>query len=632
MAQQICLPQYVGVPFQNDPPTVDGYVEPEPAMVWTFGQGAAEVDVGWTGASRITYGDATDTGPSGPLVALQGVSDLAAPVAQRRLWLSFVVRRDPSFSTDDRIIVVLHPNFAAGSVAKTGDERRIDIWPLVTAGAGAGGPDQAEWGMQIKKDRPPEDLQCFRWDVGDGAWRHVDKPTGLRARVRSWTTAGGSNNWSVELEIPNRDPGVPADAWIDLTNDMGLFADVVRVSTPPGGSTFVTQFVWPRGAELDDGGGLFDLAQLPIEPSKLGQAHVGPASACSGVRGVSFDGGWASIGARPPGSGAVPGSHIQPGANEFVARLRNTGGTVADGVRAEFRIANWGIGPGDSPLWNKLGVASPHHNPTAPVSLPAADLTSPSTGEATTQWTPSSGDYGGALHTHQCIWVLLSSNQSVDFVRASMKRNMDIVGLSEHDRDVHIDGRGWADDEEGADLDLLLIETQVAMTKPRERKPPIIIGAARIERPPIERDPDQPRAAENDDAGFDQVFVTVVDGYRRTDRTLTIDGKRLPLYSYTDSFGQIGVHSSTRPDRLEVELRGPDLRRLGPGAYQIAVPKSGAVKLGMHLETVPADRPGPEPPHRGKNWFVRLIRLILELLKRAFRSKDERDRDEPREG
>ncbi|MDH3303448.1 MAG: hypothetical protein OES24_23335, partial [Acidimicrobiia bacterium] len=126
MSDEICFPNHQGVPFDDDPPTVDGYVEPEPAMLWVFGSQAANVDTGWIGSSRETFGDATAVGLSSPLVAFQGVKHKSDDF----IYLSFVIRRDANFADEDRIVIVLHPDFGAGSLAKTGDERRIDIQPL----------------------------------------------------------------------------------------------------------------------------------------------------------------------------------------------------------------------------------------------------------------------------------------------------------------------------------------------------------------------------------------------------------------------------------------------------------------------------------------------------------------------
>src|SRR5688572_13883488 len=106
MVDTISFPDHQGVPTQPDPPTPDGFVEPEPAMTEEFGTAQARIDPGWAGAGRETFGAATAVGLSAPLVSFSGIKQRGADF----LHLSLVVRRDPSFDQDDRVILVLHPD------------------------------------------------------------------------------------------------------------------------------------------------------------------------------------------------------------------------------------------------------------------------------------------------------------------------------------------------------------------------------------------------------------------------------------------------------------------------------------------------------------------------------------------
>jgi hypothetical protein len=610
MPDQICFPFHQGVPFQPGPPAVDGFVEPEPAMNEAFGTATSRVDTGWTGAGREAFGNSTSVGLAAPLVSFQGIRHNTDDY----LYLSFVVRRDPSFDDRDRVILVLHPNFGLGSQTKTGHERRIDIEPVNSgAGAGTAAPNEPDpWGLTVgsagfKTGRPARNVEFYRWDAATDSWVGNPQPTGFEVQVRSWDGGVNNRNWSMEVKVPTSIAAGGA-GWVDLTTDIGFFFDVVRVVVGTSvGLDFATQFVWPLGGELDDNGGLLDLDEIVIEPSALGRVTLGSGSACTGIRGVNFDGGYGSIGARPVGSGAMPGSAIARTANEFVARVRNDDVTgAAPGVAAEFRIANWGIGPGAFGRWNRIPADPGHTNPSAPANLAAAvqqpdGTITPSTAELTTRWTPGAGEYGTTLSTHQCVWVRLDSSQTVSFVRSSTVRNMDLAPLSRYDQDAEVSGAGWP--AGSGDLEFILLTSTIALSSEVERRPDV----ARLDRTVAAVFASADRGDRED--RYLQVFITIVDGYRRTGKTLTINGKTFPVYAYGDSFGYTGAHRSPTLDDLRFVLAGPTVTGIGDGSYRIAVPRDGSARLSTSLRTV-------TPGGGWLGWLLRLWRAIRQLIRR----------------
>jgi hypothetical protein len=630
MADTISFPDHQGVPFQPDPPFPDGFAEPEPWMDPAFGSAPSRVDTGWAGAGRETYGGATAVGVSSPLMSLTGVKERG----QDFLHLSFVVRRDPSFDQDDRVIVVLHPDFAAGSVAKTGDERRIDIEPITAAGAGPGVQgaltiDPDPWGVTVghegyKTDRLPRNVEYYRWDTGSNSWAPTDNPANLTIRVRSWNCGQNNRNYAVEMRVPtSRAAG--GGQWMDMTAEIGFYCDVVRVTQGAAvGVDFATQFSWPIGQELHDNGGLLDLDEIEIEPAKLGRAVLGQPTGPVRARGVRIGDAYGAVGVRPAGSNAAPGHEIVQGVNEFIATVLNDDVTEpAPGVTAEFRIANWGIGPNKIGLWNKFVPVGGAHNPSDPADLPAAvadpnapDGVAASTAQLTTMWQPGP-EFGTTLWKHQCIWVRLESTQGVSFVRSSKVQNMDVATMSEFEQDAEVNGSGWPDDD-GSDLEFLLLTSSIALSfQPRRRRggegvrtagDGVGPGEALLRMLPPQRR--GTAAGEEREGELQQVFVTVVDGYRRTPRTLTVRGKQYPIYSYADSYGHTGVHATSVPEDLVVELSGPAVEGAGGGGYLVRVPRDGVTTVTTRLRTGQVEDRQDDAAY----WLEQLLQLLIRLL------------------
>lgn len=652
MASKICFPNHVGLPGQPGPPDVDGYIEPEEYMPEPgFGTAPSEVDTGWTGAPRITYIADTAVGAGRPLTAFQGIKHNSAD----RLYLAFAVRRDTSFDDEDRIVLVFHPNYSTGSVSKTGDERRIDILPNA-GGVGAGDAGTTDPGdfsgtigsnpVTIRANRIPRNVEYYRWNATSGEWQSMAAPSNIDIRVRSWDLGENSKNWSVEVQVPTSIAAGGAN-WINFTTDFGFYYNVIRICsgaecsfspTPFDGASF--QFTWPRanyttGERLIQGE--VDVSQAEIPPSWLGEAYLGNVAGCSGVKGVKFVNHAASIGTQYDGPAAPPSNRIsKTNPNTFVAEVENTATTTAQAVEAEFRIANWGLGPGDANKWNKIPPDSGFTNPSAPQNISAG-------GNATlsTRWTldaTEQGQYGGALSNHQCIWVLLDSDQAVDFVESSVRRNMNFQPMSEFEQTAEVSGDGYPEPPEGGeDQEFALIVSKLIKSRVvLEEKPPQTPepngngDGPVIERTePVKYQSMSTRVSRSEQKEFPSAgskllyfllnlirrtkvlydLVWIMDGYRKTGFTMKRNEKEFRLYEPTGAFGYIGEHQGLISDfNHDVQPAEADISRFSKMSNQgfiLKVPDGGTARIQTKLEAVKFRLPW---------WFWVIILIILIII------------------
>jgi hypothetical protein len=627
MPAQICFRDHVGLPGQPSPPTIDGYVEPEDFVETGFGTTVSETDPGWTGAARITYVADTSVGAGRPLTVFQGLKDNA----QDYIYLSFVVRRDTEFHDQDAIVLVLRPAFPNPNDPKDGSERRIDIFPN-SQGIGAGTAVNHE-------NVDPRNVEYYSWDTTGSLWQNLgaNAVNNVTIKCRSWDLGNNNKNWSIEVQLP-ASIALGGSDWIDLTGNFGFYFNVIRLCdgvecsfdpTPFSGGSF--QFTWPR-ADYGTGTGLIQgviaLQDADIPLAWLGEAILGDGPACSGVAGVGFENGSSSsIGVL---SGATIVNQIDADdPNTFVARVVNTASTNADQVQATFRIANWGVGPGDVNKWNLVPPTGGTANPSIPPT------TIPSGGapvDLTMEWQLSAAEQamygnGKALDDHQCIWVLLDSVQAVDFTQSSIRRNMNFVDLSEQEKTAEISGDGYPPPPDGAaDQEMILIVSQMrrgrlvrtehagsAAQRNRERGAQGRAFAAGE----AYRDPSGPLGflwawLQVLFSGVKVVYewVWVMDGYRRTEYELGLGEKRYRIYEPVGAFGYLADHEGLASGWSQSVTPGPEdadkFSRSGTDAYRLLVPNGGKAHIKTRLEA---------REYRLPWWlWVILLALILAIL------------------
>lgn len=633
MPVQICFPNHDGL---LGVPTIDGFIEDEDFIEAGFGVSEGEVDPGWASASRITYVADAAVGAGRPLAVLQALKH----GGQDYIYLAFIVRRDTHFNDEDRIILVFHPDYAAGSAAKTGDERRIDIWPN-SDGLGAGVADGM--GSALRENRDPRNITYFRWDMGTSQWSDIAPLAGsihaisnAEVKVRSWDLGVNNKNWSVEIKLPTT-IALGGAEWIDFTNNFGFYCNAIRVCSgaecshdpvPLIGDAF--QFTWPRADYASNDRlitGIVSLADIP--PAWLSEAFLGNVPGCTGVTGVKFENGPNSIGVLSGGAITNQIHAINP--NDFVARVINTGASDADEVTAEFRIANWGMGPGDFNKWNLIPPDAGFSNPSASATIPApVGGGAPVPVDLTTRWTLDPVTerplYGGALDDHQCIWVLLDSVQAVDFAQASTRRNMNFVGLSEYEKDAEISGVGYPEPPEGvSDHDFLLIASQMRrgrlvpggdLMTPSERNMYRLSHGRTFQGGKTYQDPKGNRGWWMEllrhwlsRLKIIYEWVWVMDGYRKTALTMQVKNDTYQIYQPTASFGYLAEHEGLVQDWQQSVSPAPgDEERFSAtrqNAYQLRVPHDGSARIITRLQAEEFERPW---------WFWLLFLLLLPIL------------------
>ena len=605
----ICFPNHIGVPGASGPPTLDGLAEPESIFVApNFGVDESHIDTGWAGASRITYNGSVDASLGTPVMSFQGLKHNS----NNEIFLSFVVRRDTGFSEDDAIVIA----FNRGVAGKTADSRRIDILPLDNHAGFPASPDAAKYGAAytVKQQTfPPAGVGVFTvilydWDPGTSAWveRAGAIPAGLEIVVRTWESAS-DYNWAVEMRMPTT-------GWITLDPTFGFYYNVIRNCTaaactlaPTPFDGFSTQFTFPRGNYFNDPA-MLNLRDYEIADTWFGEAQMG---ACAGfMQGLDFNGtAYTSIGVDD-GAGNLTGSIDRNNTNIFKAKVHNTvpaGTPNADvtGVTAEFRIANWGIGPSgpssydfSTSKWNKVPEDAGSANPTDPLITLAPGASA----ELTMDWTLDAAEkaqFGVTLSNHQCVWVRLDAGNG-NIVRSSVRRNMNVTPMSAYEAKAQISG---VYDDGSGDHDFLLITTAVPIARRvnRDQQKRMMARQApggMAEIPTHERPKGWLWQVLNAVTlglmkrmeSVEYRYVWITDGFKLTEGAFNHNGKSYALYTPADSFGVIGAHSGLVENFAQdmQPVPGQQDRLLGQsndGRFRrINVPDGKATDLNVELE------------------------------------------------
>lgn len=612
-AQNICFPPHEGLPHTYLPPTIDGYIEPLPSIV-----AADAPETGWTRATRLTFGGDTVL----PLAVMQTIKHNA----QNLIYFSFDLHNDNNFDTQDVIVMVVD-QAASGSSYST-NARRIHIYPVTDGvGAGTGPADETLGTTLIRKNRAPRNTEFYKWNTATSSWDAMTAPSNFSVKVRSVDYSATTKHWSVEVQMPttNSTSGVGGGSnWINLGSPFAFYANLIRTcgsaTTCPTvlGDYYTTQFTWPRSDAatsrmmVDPPSGSVPLEQVSVPRSWLGQGILSaPGTDCRGVRFVS---GASSIGIRDPANptGSLSNAISGTGNNTFVARVTNDGTGSANDVRAEFRIANWGIAADSTQNW----VLVPHtggDNPTAKQTIGSGGST-----EFSFDWQLNStekGQYAPPNH-HQCIWVKLNSTSDVDFVESSVRRNMNFIGLSRQVLPAVISAKGFPPPKSGNTHDIILETALVTLPNYSEkyRQAPAADvlreqGGARLMMSDGQRQVIQGLSQVDRLAWSRQIeakkplsqWVWVTYGHRDTGQVLTLGGKRFRVLDHVGSFGYFAEHAGRATGgfsaaianaRVQADRAGapgvtpaePGLTRGVGGTFSMKVPHNGAVSIDTALE------------------------------------------------
>ncbi|MBN2003390.1 MAG: hypothetical protein JXA21_08550 [Anaerolineae bacterium] len=657
---RLCFPKHEGLPHHGGlPPTVDGYIEPELDLT------TSELETGWVRSTRLTY-----VGEAGlDLMTFQGLMHNEDDY----IYLSFRTRCDNAFDLNDAIVLVFDPDFDHGAApedrVKTGDERRIDIFPLTSIGAGEVGDtadphDDPDPSKNLRTNRPPHKVDYYKWNTGTSSWTMILAPAGVEIKVRSWWDNASSDdkNWCVEIKLPTT--AAEDSDWVDLGTSLGFYFDVIRVcgteecSDDELGDFFTSQFTWP-GANYGTGHGLIrdpdtgplpSLADHPIPVAYLGEAILGTTADCRGVR---FADGCNGIGVMTEAVGQlIPLADLADGTiplgneisgvdlNKFVARLVNDATADATDVHATFRIANWGVGPGTSGTWDPVTVCTdPPHDPNNanPTQTPDAIPGGPAgTGGPITALTMDwklnnleKAQYDdGKFDDHQCILVKLHSDHSVDFVESSMRRNLNFVDLSTYQKNAEISGKGYPDPPDGdGQHDFVLVVNQrrlVAHQTEAQNKVSTQATSFYTKRAPGLQ---KHRALTGFSALQDillewwgklsktlfkqpvHTWIWVLNAYRRTEYTLTLGEKPYRVYQPTGAFGYNARHVG-RIKEWKYEVTGVEKQPGVENRFHLRVPHDEVASIGTRMEVVEA---------KDLRWLSVLVLVLIIAIIIAIR-------------
>jgi len=384
--------------------------------------------------------------------------------------------------------------------------------------------------------------------------------------------------WSIEIQVP-----IASNAgthWPGLQDSFGLYFSVIRVGkTPASGGTasqgwFSTQFVFPANTMNYLTGTLNETTV--INPAWYGTGLIpalqSPPGSNLGI-GVHFANDAWSVGSRDltapaftaPG-GVVRSAGVAGADNRLVAQLANTGPADAHNVKAEFRFANWGLPPATFPSWDTASGATADQ--PSGITVPAGG----GTAETTFTWLKVNVPAVYASHSHQCVWVQLNA-AGVNFNQSSVRRNMDFAHLSEIAEPATISGVGYPVPASGDHDFLLMTFVRQLDLKGREG----LSTAAVIP------------------SGRGVVYLWIVQGYRRTGKTINIRGRDFEVLDNTPgSFGALATHDNAQ-DVFSYEMTGGGIVHLGGPFHALKVPHNGSVEIKTRIHAGPRGSFVPTP-------------------------------------
>jgi hypothetical protein len=607
MADQLNFPPHEGVPGDGSAPTIDGYIEVDPAAPTSELPASSGIDTGWSRAVMYTY-----QGGTLPQVEIRSLRDNSQPY----IYLGFIVRADPNFDDEDVIVVSFQDNY--NGMAHAGEERRLHIFPVVL-NVGAKTPSTTiPMPYDVRADSVAANIEYYTWN--GSAWVHPGtNPTNITAHVRSWKPAG-ENCWGVELKIPTTNSAEGGgSSWLNLGSPFGVYINVIRVcgsaacaagpSPAPGipVDTFAVQeFTFPRA----------DYAASPptriiqgallqeIPPAWYGEGTFGAQGSGAGVK---FLNSIAGIGVKQGASSTLSykiegqiGTPPVPAENKMTARVVNSGTTPANDVKAEFRIANWGLPPMSYTNWAKIPARNdtsnpnPNTNPTPGGTIPVATNNPPTQADSVDLelwWKLNATERMDYLANsqHQCILVRLTSSQNVNFVEESVRWNFDFQHLSKASEIAQISGRGYPKPENGDEHEFVL----------------------HVHHGRVQRGGEQTGALTHVER-TGAAFMWMAHGYRVTPGVLEIQARHahkplrhFRIMQYVGSFGIMAIAKDPAITEIDYDLAGDTLKQVGDGVYRVGVAHGQDIFVrtrfaaGEKLEPEPFTPPKWTPPREG---------------------------------
>jgi hypothetical protein len=417
----VSFPRYQGLPFDNEPPWIDGTLSGWDDHLNPSGSGAADVvygENGWRGAFSIPFSDGTEPDARIDLVR-----------SGDALYFGIDVNFDDTLTAEDQIFIGIGKD-EDSRFDEVGNVGLISITPLTN------------------------DI-TFSQKNASGGWDPVAAPAGLQIAHES-SIDDDPAHWAVELKLPIGAGMTPT--WLNLGNKFLVFARIMRYNT---GSSTYSSFTWPRAIPAT-------VAAPEAIPDYWGMASRDDSLPSNGL----YFAGYSSIGVRAdpldataPLANAImftdPGIGANTVVNRLVARVSNDAqrarleadGTVsheylaAPDVRVTFKMAQWGVPSPDARYWTPI-VAQPiadpamqTANPTIREAVPPATAMGPGTKDFILDWklnaaqidqyAPGTVAVNGLDKRHQCLLAEIDTNpatapaNAVNVVSKSVYRNMD---------------------------------------------------------------------------------------------------------------------------------------------------------------------------------------------------------------
>jgi hypothetical protein len=599
----VCIPTASGVPALSGPPNWWEEALGEP-QYWPRLD-----DPRWRGAFQRTFAGSS-VSPHLTFRALRHGSGSDAA-----LYLSWHVQVDPSPDAD---FDLLHVGLSPGGTA---DDLIVRITPYHVISSDI----EAE---------PPFAVDTLVRDSATGSFDTASNPDWVNDYTRVWLETplddpmpGGSTSWAVEMRVPIQ---TGFDAGVDLANQFRVWFEV-QVKVPDDAACLpdgcIVPYDYPPGESLTDVASASDSSAWQDARRDVA---TGDASCLSGVTLQTSDVGTVS-GAGSCTTSATLSNEIaltsdgSPATNTFCARPVNGMASPigAGDLSATFRIANWGT----QPDWNQV---SDPKNLWRKVCGPEATTSNTSAGATATipcDWTltnqevcefdPSLGvgcaNPSPIRRRHQCMLVELGGGGGVEFVNASVYRNMNFVDASVFRREAEVSVVGLPILPAAPPTRDVYLYVQTDNMPPRvqqgglrgglggdagsipgrnddsvdgdrddgegpviEATSPAVIGDD--QGGPIQPLPKSPFAELRESLPTYQVHA-----YHDTGRTLEVDGRTFKVLAPQTSFGYFVRHQGALQGwrhRLE------GARKITDNYYKVPVPEDGAETVVTTIEAV----------------------------------------------
>ena len=189
-------------------------------------------------------------------------------------------------------------------------------------------------------------------------------------------------------------------------------------------------------------------------------------------------------------------------------------------------------------------------------------------------WRPTTyGDkdsQGRLIRNHQCIWVQMrtAGPGSVHFVQGGVRRNMDFAFMSDLEREFEISGEGY-EAAGGGNHEFLMFPHVRELLVPESTPGMSMLGDEAVT--------------------YRKVWVWIVDGLRRTGKTIEIGGQTAEILDPSPGqFGVVALHEDPA-DALGYRITGPGISWQNSGYLTASVPQDGRITGKVHLKTGPPE-------------------------------------------